>query len=135
MDGLERAGVKAALDYSAEANRRPWESRRFRRDRTFDRVCPRNKNVAYAVFKLRRRLTDTLLAKASEHPETLTAAGVPDSRHSPRFRCALRSGAPRHGVRILVDAEDVRFRGCGGPADGGGHARTTRTGLVFATLR
>ena len=111
VDGLERAGVKAALDYSAESEQTPVgiEAVFAETERSIE-YAARNKNVAYAVFKPSTLTTDTLLAKASEHPETLTAAERTGfDAFAARFDalCAL---AHRHGVRILVDAEDVRFQ-------------------------
>ena len=92
VDGLERAGVKAALDYSAESEQTPVgiEAVFAETERSIE-YAARNKNVAYAVFKPSTLTTDTLLAKASEHPETLTAAERTDSMHSPRvsMRSAL----------------------------------------------
>ena len=88
VDGLERAGVKAALDYSAESEQTPVgiEAVFAETERSIE-YAARNKNVAYEGFKPSTLTKDTLLAKASEHRRR----SVPDSMHSPRvsMRSAL----------------------------------------------
>ena len=137
VDGLERAGVKAALDYSAESEQTPVgiEAVFAETERSIE-YAARNKNVAYAVFKPSTLTTDTLLAKASEHPETLTAAERTGfDAFAARFDalCAL---AHRHGVRILVDAEDVRFQDAVDRlTEEAMHRYNGGRAIVFATLR
>lgn len=137
VDGLERAGVKAALDYSAESEQTPVgiEAVFAETERSIE-YAARNKNVAYAVFKPSTLTTDTLLAKASEHPETLTAAERTGfDAFAARFDalCAL---AHRHGVRILVDAEDVRFQDAVDRlTEEAMHRYNGGRAIVFATLQ
>lgn len=137
VDGLERAGVKAALDYSAESEQTPVgiEAVFAETERSIE-YAARNKNVAYAVFKPSTLTTDTLLAKASEHPETLTAAERAGfDAFAARFDalCAL---AHRHGVRILVDAEDVRFQDAVDRlTEEAMHRYNGGRAIVFATLQ
>lgn len=111
LDGLERAGVKAALDYSAESEQTPLgiEATFAETKRSIENAA-RNKSVAYAVFKPSTLTTDEILCKASETPELLTPEErVEFDAFANRFDelCAL---AQRHGVRILVDAEDFCFQ-------------------------
>ena len=137
VDGLERAGVKAAPDYSAESEQTPVgiEAVFAETERSIE-YAARNKNVAYAVFKPSTLTTDTLLAKASEHPETLTAAERTGfDAFAARFDalCAL---AHRHGVRILVDAEDVRFQDAVDRlTEEAMHRYNGGRAIVFATLQ
>lgn len=108
---LARRGVRSALDYSTESRQTPSgiEAVFAETGRSIVHAA-RNGNIAFAVFKPSTLTTDALLAKASEHPETLT----PEERKeyeafAGRFDalCAL---AGEQGVRLLVDAEDFCFQ-------------------------
>lgn len=111
VDALERAGVKAALDYSAESEQTPVgiEATFAETKRSIENAA-RNKNIAFAVFKPSTLTTDAILCKASEKPQALTPEEQAEfDAFAARFDelCAL---AHKHGVRILVDAEDVCFQ-------------------------
>ena len=72
--GLRRFGVKSTLDYSAESEQTPEGIEATMKEtlRSVDNAKG-NPDIAYAVFKPSTLTTDALLAKASEHPEQLTA--------------------------------------------------------------
>lgn len=137
VDALERAGVKAALDYSAESEQTPLgiEATFTETKRSIENAA-RNKNIAYAVFKPSTLTTDDVLCKASENPEAMT----PEERaafdaFAERFDqlCAL---AYRHAVRILVDAEDVCFQNAiDSLTDEAMRKYNKERAIVFATLQ
>lgn len=137
VDALERAGVKAALDFSAESEQTPEgiEATFAETKRSIENAA-RNKNIAYAVFKPSTLTTDAILCKASEHPSELTPEEQAEfDAFAARFDalCAL---AYRHGVRILVDAEDVCFQNAlDRMTDEAMRRYNKERAIVFATLQ
>lgn len=108
---LEKCGVYAALDYSAECKETPEGNECVYQEtlRSIDNAA-RNKRVVYAVFKPSTLTTDEVLAKSSEAPETMTEEDkVEYAKFVERFM-GLCQRAYDNDVRLLVDAEDVCFQ-------------------------
>lgn len=137
VDALERAGVKAALDYSAESEQTPLGiEATFAETKHSIENAARNKNIAYAVFKPSTLTTDHVLCKASENPEAMTPEEQTEfDAFAERFDelCAL---AYSRGVRILVDAEDVCFQNAiDRLTDEAMRKYNKERAIVFATLQ
>lgn len=111
MEQLQKFNVKSILDYSAEGGQSEQDIR-YSYEETLRSIdfARNNPTIAYTVFKPSAMVTDELLAKASEKPETLTAA---EAKEFARFRkrfMSLCERAYKNDVRILVDAEDYCFQ-------------------------
>ena len=135
--GLRRFGVKSTLDYSAESEQTPEGIEATMKEtlRSVDNAKG-NPDIAYAVFKPSTLTTDALLAKASEHPEQLTAEekAAHEAYHQ-RF-LALCQRAYDNDVRILVDAEDYCFQdSIDAMTDEAMRMFNKRRAIVFATLQ
>ena len=109
--GLEKSGVFAALDYSAECKQTPEGNEAVYQEtlRSIDNAA-RNKRIVYAVFKPSTLTTDEVLAKSSEAPETMTAEEKKEYEKFVERFMGLCQRAYDNDVRILVDAEDVCFQ-------------------------
>lgn len=103
--------VRSTLDYSAESEQTPEEIQKTMEEtlRLIDHV-KNSPNIAYAVFKPSTIITDALLSKASEHPETLTEKEKEEyEAYHQRFLTLCRKAYDKD-IRILVDAEDYCFQ-------------------------
>lgn len=137
IEQLEKSGVYAALDYSAECKQTPEGNEAVYQEtlRSIDNAA-RNKRIAYAVFKPSTLTTDEVLAKSSEAPETMTEEDKEEyERFVGRFMGLCRR-AYDNDVRILVDAEDVCFqKTLDRLTDEAMREYNKKRAIVFATLQ
>lgn len=134
---LAAAGVKSALDYSAESEQTPdgIEFTFAETKRSIENAA-RNKNIVFAIFKPSTLTTDYILRKSSERPEELSPQeeiGYMELESRFDALCAL---SHELGVRILVDAEDYCFQAAiDRLTDKAMRKYNKERAIVFATLQ
>lgn len=137
LKNLERFGVYAALDYSAECEQTQDGIEQVFAEtlRSIDNAA-RNRRIAYAVFKPSTLTRDEVLEKASEKPETMDLEEIAQwEAFKVRFD-ALCKRAYDMDVRILVDAEDCAFQvALDRLTDKAMRKYNGKRAIVFATLQ
>ncbi len=134
---LMRFRVKSTLDFSVESEQTP-EGIKATMEETLRSIdhAKNNPDIAYAVFKPSTITTDSLLAKASEHPDKLTEEEKADYEAYHRRFLALCQRAYDNDVRILVDAEDYCFQdSIDQMTDEAMRLFNKKRAIVFATLQ
>ncbi len=137
IEHLKKFNVKATLDFSAEGEQSA-EGIKATFEETIRSIdfAKGNPNLAYAVFKPSTITKDEILAKASEHPEQLTAEEKAQFEEYRERFAALCKRAYENDVRLIVDAEDYCFQDAiDAQTDEMMRLYNKKRAIIFATLQ